>query len=158
MQRLLNALTHKRTMTVFGLLVVAVILFGGALWFDIPLGWPGAAFAALVLIVLVVWLWRRLAARRANSKLGEMLEQQAQADKAAAVQQPAKQAELDVLRTRLVDAVRTIKTSKIGQISGGSALYELPWYIVIGNPAAGKSSAVLNSGLQFPFADKNDAV
>ncbi|MGN6805337.1 MAG: type VI secretion system membrane subunit TssM [Trinickia sp.] len=158
MQRLLNALTHKRTMTVFGLLVVAVILFGGALWFDIPLVWPGAAFAALVLIVLVVWLWRRLAARRANSKLGEMLEQQAQADKAAAVQQPAKQAELDVLRTRLVDAVRTIKTSKIGQISGGSALYELPWYIVIGNPAAGKSSAVLNSGLQFPFADKNDAV
>ncbi|HEY4801799.1 MAG TPA: type VI secretion system membrane subunit TssM, partial [Paraburkholderia sp.] len=55
-------------------------------------------------------------------------------------------------------AVKTIKTSKIGQLSGGSALYELPWYIVIGNPAAGKSSAVLNSGLQFPFADKHDAV
>jgi len=29
---------------------------------------------------------------------------------------------------------------------------------VIGNPAAGKSSSVLNSGLQFPFADKNSAV
>ncbi len=88
-----------------------------------------------------------------------MLEQQAETGKmSAAVAEPAKRAELDVLRTRLADTVKTIKTSKIGQVSGGSALYELPWYIVIGNPAAGKSSAVINSGLQFPFADKNSAV
>jgi len=33
-------------------------------------------------------------------------------------------------------------------------LYEMPWYIVIGNPAAGKSTAILNSGLNFPFSDK----
>lgn len=157
MQRFLNALTHKRTMTVIGLIVIAAFLFGSALWFEISLDWPAAAFGAILALVFVVWLWRRIAARRANRKLGDMLEQQASADKAAQ-QQPAKRAELDGLRTRLVEAVRTIKTSKIGQISGGSALYELPWYIVIGNPAAGKSSAVLNSGLQFPFADKNDAV
>ncbi|GLU30645.1 type VI secretion system membrane subunit TssM [Trinickia caryophylli] len=158
MQRFLNALTHKITMTVFGLVVIAAILFGGALWLEIDLEWPALVFGALLALVFIVWLWRRIAARRANRKLGEMIEQQAEAAKTAAPQQPGKGAELDVLRTRLVDAVRTIKTSKIGQISGGSALYELPWYIVIGNPAAGKSSAVLNSGLQFPFADKHDAV
>ncbi|PBV22757.1 type VI secretion protein IcmF/TssM N-terminal domain-containing protein, partial [Pseudomonas aeruginosa] len=32
-------------------------------------------------------------------------------------------------------------------------LYELPWYMVIGNPAAGKSSAIYNSGLKFPFEE-----
>jgi type VI secretion system protein ImpL len=157
MQRFLNALTSKRTMTVAGVVVIAAILFGAALWFDLPLAWPAAAVAALIALLLLVWLWRRLAARRASAKLGEVLEQQAETGK---MPQPggAKQADLDVLRTRLADAVRTIKTSKIGQASGGAALYELPWYIVIGNPAAGKSSAVLNSGLQFPFAEKSDAI
>ncbi|RKP50969.1 type VI secretion system membrane subunit TssM [Trinickia fusca] len=159
MQRFLHALTNKRTMAFIGVLVIAVILFGCAAYFDIAPIWPALALGAILVLMLLTWLWRRLAARRANRKLGEMLEQQAETGKATtAAAPPGKSAELEALRTRLADAVRTIKTSKIGQISGGSALYELPWYIVIGNPAAGKSSAVLNSGLQFPFAEKNDAV
>lgn len=32
-------------------------------------------------------------------------------------------------------------------------LYELPWYLMIGNPGAGKSTAVLNSGLRFPLPE-----
>jgi len=157
MQRFLNALTGNRTMTIVGVVVIAATLFGGALWFDLPLLWPSLALAALLALLLIVWLWRRVAARRASRNLGDMLEQQAETGKAP---QPsgAKEADLEALRTRLIEAVRTIKTSKIGQASGGSALYELPWYIVIGNPAAGKSSAVLNSGLQFPFAEKSGAI
>jgi type VI secretion system protein ImpL len=157
MQRFLNALTSKRAMTVFGVVVVAAVLFGVALWFDFPLLWPTVALGVLLALILIAWLWQRIAARRAAAKLGSMLEQQAETGKAPAPN-GAKQADLDVLRTRLAEAVRTIKTSKIGQASGGAALYELPWYIVIGNPAAGKSSAVLNSGLQFPFAEKNGPV
>lgn len=57
------------------------------------------------------------------------------------------------MRQRMLEAINTIKTSKLGQKSGTAALYELPWYMVIGNPAAGKSTAIANSGLQFPFAD-----
>ena len=53
----------------------------------------------------------------------------------------------------MLAAIETIKTSKLGLKSGAAALYELPWYMIIGNPAAGKSSAILHSGLQFPFAD-----
>lgn len=30
-------------------------------------------------------------------------------------------------------------------------LYELPWYIVIGPPGAGKTTALVNSGLRFPW-------
>ncbi|GAB6852134.1 type VI secretion system membrane subunit TssM [Paraburkholderia sp. A1RI_3L] len=159
MQRFLTVLTSKRTLTIVGFIALAAVLFVGASLLDLPPLWPALVLGALVALWLVVWLVRRLRARRANRKLGEMLEQQAETDKAAAAAAPpARQAELDTLRARLIDAVKTIKTSKIGQVSGGSALYELPWYIVIGNPAAGKSSAVLNSGLQFPFADKNNAV
>ncbi|ALL69584.1 IcmF-related protein (plasmid) [Paraburkholderia caribensis MBA4] len=158
MQRFLNGLTSRRTLTVIGVLALAAVLFAGADFFQIDPVWPAIAVGALIALLLVTWLVKRIRIRRANSKLGEMLEQQAQVGSEATAAAPARGADLDVLRTRLVDAVKTIKTSKIGQTSGGSALYELPWYIVIGNPAAGKSSAVLNSGLQFPFADKNDAV
>jgi type VI secretion system protein ImpL len=52
----------------------------------------------------------------------------------------------------MLEAIGTIKTSKLGLNSGAAALYELPWYMIIGNPAAGKSSAVGCSGLQFPIA------
>jgi Uncharacterized protein conserved in bacteria len=159
MRRILNVLTHTRTLSIIGLLALAAVLFIGADTLQIDPMWPAIVLGAVIALWLLVWVVRRLRARRANNKLGEMLEQQAEKQtETGPAPTPARQAELDVLRTRLVDAVKTIKTSKIGQMSGGSALYELPWYIVIGNPAAGKSSAVLNSGLQFPFADKNNAV
>lgn len=32
-------------------------------------------------------------------------------------------------------------------------VYELPWYMVIGSPAAGKTTLILNSGLDFPDAE-----
>jgi type VI secretion system protein ImpL len=158
MRRILNVLTHPRTLSIIGLLALAAVLFIGADTLQIDPMWPAIVLGAVIALWLLVWVVRRLRARRANDKLGEMLEQQAEKQESGPAPTPARQAELDVLRTRLVDAVKTIKTSKIGQMSGGSALYEMPWYIVIGNPAAGKSSAVLNSGLQFPFADKNNAV
>lgn len=162
MQRFLNVLTHRRTLSLIGFIALAAALFIAADTLQIALVWVALVLGVLLALWLLVWIVRRIRVRRANGKLGEMLEQQAQVEtpnaNAAAVAARGTQAELDALRTRLVDTVKTIKTSKIGQLSGGSALYELPWYIVIGNPAAGKSSAVLNSGLQFPFADKKDAI
>ncbi|MBS2128095.1 type VI secretion system membrane subunit TssM [Burkholderia thailandensis] len=159
MQRFLNVLTHPRTLTIVGFAALAAVLFIAADALQIGFVWAAGALAVALALWLATKLWHRSRVRRANRQLGDMLEQQAETGKvSAAVAEPAKRADLDVLRTRLADSVKTIKTSKIGQVSGGSALYELPWYIVIGNPAAGKSSAVINSGLQFPFADKNSAV
>ncbi len=61
---------------------------------------------------------------------------------------------LDALRARLRDAVRLVETSRLGQRTGRAALYELPWALLIGSPASGKSAAVARSGLAFPFADR----
>ena len=33
-------------------------------------------------------------------------------------------------------------------------LYEQPWYAIIGPPGAGKTTALLNSGLRFPLAEQ----
>jgi hypothetical protein len=39
-------------------------------------------------------------------------------------------------------------------VSGGSYLYELPWYVFVGAPGSGKTTALVNSGLSFPLAEK----
>ncbi|MBR1155206.1 type VI secretion system membrane subunit TssM [Bradyrhizobium sp. JYMT SZCCT0428] len=54
-----------------------------------------------------------------------------------------------VLKERMADALKTLKTA-----SGGSSgyLYDLPWYIIIGPPGAGKTTALVNSGLKFPLS------
>ena len=36
-------------------------------------------------------------------------------------------------------------------VEGKRHLYELPWYMIVGSPGAGKTTALLNSGLQFPL-------
>jgi type VI secretion system protein ImpL len=55
----------------------------------------------------------------------------------------------DVLKDRMKDALATLKTA-----SGGKSdfLYDLPWYVLIGPPGSGKTTALVNSGLKFPLS------
>lgn len=62
---------------------------------------------------------------------------------------------IQFLKQQMNDSIRTLRKSRLGDKRGHAALYELPWYMMIGNPAAGKSSAIQNSGLRFPFAENN---
>ena len=54
---------------------------------------------------------------------------------------------LQVLRSRHVGA-----KSPFGWLRRRPYVYELPWYIIIGAPGAGKTTTIVNSGLEFPFA------
>src|SRR5262249_54515830 len=55
----------------------------------------------------------------------------------------------DVLKDRMKDALVTLKAA-----SGGRSdfLYDLPWYVLIGPPGSGKTTALVNSGLKFPLS------
>ena len=53
-----------------------------------------------------------------------------------------------ILKQKMEDALLTLRNSK----TGGVALYDLPWYLIIGPPGAGKTTALVNSGLRFPLA------
>ena len=156
MNRLWIFLLDSRTLTVLGLAALAAFLFVGASTLELALVYVGIAIAAALLIWLIVWIVRRVRARRAGREFGQAIEQDAiKAPKEAPTQSKA---EVEAVRARLLAAVKTIKTSKLGETTGAAALYELPWYIVIGNPAAGKSTAIVKSGLTFPFADSSGSV
>jgi type VI secretion system protein ImpL len=157
MQRLWQFLLDARTLTVIGLLALAAFLLVGADTLRVGVTWSLAVLAALLMLAGVVWGVRHYRARRAGGSLQRAMDAEAERAIQSAPTKEAR-AEMSAVRDRMNAAVKTIKTSKLGLTSGASALYELPWYAVIGNPAAGKSSAIVRSGLNFPFADKTDPV
>jgi type VI secretion system protein ImpL len=46
------------------------------------------------------------------------------------------------------------KRALLGALIGRPFVYQLPWYVIIGAPGAGKTTALVNSGLEFPLAAK----
>lgn len=150
MKRFFRLLLDVRVLGVLGLAALATFLFLGADALQLGLTWAAVALGAALLVALVVWGVRRWLAHRAAARLEQDLDGNlAQAARAADAKDRSQAA---ALQERLQEAIRTIKTSKLGERTGRAALYELPWYMVIGNPAAGKSTAIVQSGLKFPFA------
>lgn len=105
-----------------------------------PLPWR----LALLALVGVIWgsaaLLRFLAARRAASRLANALA----AESAKGGDEGA------LLAGRMKEAVAKLKADSG---SRRNYLYTRPWYVIIGAPGSGKTTALLNSGLRFPFSD-----
>ncbi len=156
MNRFWTFLMDVRVMSVLGLAALAAFLFLGADTLQIALVYAAMALGLVLGIWLVVWIVRKLLARRAARRIEQAIDEQGEQARRTAA--PKDKADVDAIYARMREAVKTIKTSRLGQTTGSAALYELPWYIVIGNPAAGKSTAVVKSGLKFPFADKAGSV
>ena len=146
MARLWQILTDRRVVAVFGIGVIAalVLLFTDSP--DAALIWAVLLGLLLLCACGVVWLVRARLRKRAAARLSDAILTGMEGDG------PAQATRNDaVLRKGMLEAINTIKTSKLGLARGAAALYELPWYMIIGNPAAGKSSAIKHSGLVFPI-------
>lgn len=66
---------------------------------------------------------------------------------------PQDRAEVSLLRECLLLSIERLCGDK-GRRQRRSALYELPWYLVIGPPAAGKTTLLGQSGLSFPYVER----
>lgn len=103
----------------------------------------------LVLLVVSTWalieLWLYLLTRRRNR---QMINQLA----AGGEDQALSRQEAELLQSRFSDALETLKRTKLGGQQGARLLYQLPWYMFIGAPGSGKTTALINSGLRFPLA------
>lgn len=115
--------------------------------------WIPVLVTVLVVLMLVgIVLYRRFRAARAARALEKAIAQQAQEQALAA--KPERRAEILELHKQIQSGISALKTSKLGGGKRGSnALYELPWYAIVGPPGAGKTTALRHSGLVFPYLD-----
>ncbi len=142
--------------SITGLICVSVLIwFVGpmiAIAGEVPLASPMIRLLA-ILVVVVLWglnnLRIQLQVNKANNELvAGFDEPQNQLDPS----QAQSSEEVAQLKARFDDALQVMK--KTSGKKGAGGIYELPWYIIIGPPGSGKTTALLNSGLEFPLADR----
>jgi type VI secretion system protein ImpL len=151
-QRLLRALKSAYFSILFFTLVLSVCLWFFGSWIGTDIWRPfDSARSRLItigifwgiglsLLILVFWL-----RRRRDRKLTEEIVDSVDSD----TEDEIVKAELEDVRDKLRQAMKQLRKSKLGR----KHLYQLPWYVIIGPPGAGKTTAIVNSGLQFPLAD-----
>lgn len=108
------------------------------------------SMAGILLVFLAVWLVRKWLTKRRGDRLKQDLDSQAGQDQ-------SRQMEIEELRDKMNKAIASLKSSELGtQHRGNAALYALPWFMIIGPSAAGKTTLLRNSGLSFPYASGDD--
>jgi type VI secretion system protein ImpL len=136
-------LTSRWTLSFVGAALICALV-----WFLGPLvgfldSWivRGVVIAAIVLVWLVTNLLLDRKRKNADKALAEGVAAITPADTARAE-------EVAGMRDKLTTALSLLRKA-----SGTRGyLYEQPWYVIIGPPGAGKTTALLNAGLTFPLA------
>ena len=173
MKKILSILFHPVLLLIVGLLLVA-----GVIWVigplvsvahTYPLESESARYIAIGCVVLLVILrrlfiaWR---ARRTQAVLSDGLAFAHARQPEPAAPPSAGEAEVATLRERFDEALAVLREARVtaagknpgwrdwASLSSRQYLYQLPWYMFIGAPGSGKTTALIHSGLHFPLADK----
>lgn len=136
----------------FGALVFVVVLamlwLGG--WFlGISLLAKVALTLVLVALVLLVVVFVYVLRLSRAQHIERGLLEQGKADLVGA--KPEQREQIVALQSQVERAIAALKQSRLGKGGGRAALYALPWYVIVGPPGSGKTTAIRHSGLGFPL-------
>lgn len=167
MKKVFKFLLNRWTLTSLGLIAVSLLI-----WFAGPLIALAdyrpleSSTTRTILIVLIIsfyigkLIWGVIKAKNLNTRLMEALLRQTPSQ--PSVNEGPGSEEVALLRKRFEEAIAVLKQTKLKNDSHRSLfsilnrqyVYELPWYIFIGAPGSGKTTALVNSGLHFPLAER----
>ncbi|WP_380180323.1 type VI secretion system membrane subunit TssM [Kalamiella sp. sgz302252] len=117
-------------------------------------------------LLWLAWATGKLLVRLYNAWLNRKLVSNLDVrQRAVAQENKESDEEARVLRERFDEAMTLLKKARFGETRAGvksfwrgrfsrQYLYQLPWYVIIGAPGAGKTTALINSGLHFPLAER----
>jgi type VI secretion system protein ImpL len=132
-------------LSVFAALVLAAVVWlGGPLvYFGETQPFDGVLSRLLIIVIIFAIVtatiaWRIVTRRRATAAIEK-----------AMTEAPPQESDAPILKQRMDEALATLRRTGT---SSARTLYDLPWYLIIGPPGAGKTTALVNSGLKFPLA------
>jgi type VI secretion system protein ImpL len=168
-----SAVNKPRVVSLLGVLALSFVLWfeGPLLAFNAraPLGSPASRWAVIAFLFAcwaIYWGTRALKARLASSNFVRSLVADAvsPSHREPSDAQKAADADLVILRTRFEEALNTLRSTATGRdksrgwrswlTARRQTIYDLPWYMFVGAPGAGKTTALVHSGLRFPLADR----
>jgi type VI secretion system protein ImpL len=155
---LASLLTLRSLLILLGLMAFAIVIWLAGPLISIadyaPLEGVSSRVAligGIFVILIVVTLVRHWIAWRANRR---MIASLLESDALSAITDNRSSDESDLIHERFDAAMRALRET-IDSGGGKQAhLTELPWYIIIGPPGAGKTTILKNAGLEFPLAER----
>ncbi len=130
------------------LIVLGFLAYSAVVWFAGPLigfgesrpfdpVWVRVLMISILALILIVWGVVKLLLRRRGQRALEK----------ALVVDIAPTGDGKELASRMQAALGTLKKSG----NSKTYLYDMPWYIIIGPPGSGKTTALVNSEIKFPL-------
>jgi type VI secretion system protein ImpL len=132
--------------------LLAVLIVAFAWVARLVFGWIPEWLAVVLTLVGILLIIGRLVGSKLRARLrARALERDLlkQAEQQALNARPDRRAEIADLQSQMQRGLQAMRQSP----GGSAALYTLPWYMIIGPPGAGKTTALRQSGLAFPFTD-----
>jgi len=145
MQAVLRFLGSRWVLSFVGVAILALLVWFFGPLFEFLEGW--VARLAIVLALLVIWAITNLILDLLRRQREQKLEKGVTETVAESADDGAREEAL-ALGERMTKALALLKKAR----GTRGYLYEQPWYVIIGPPGAGKTTALLNSGLKFPLA------
>jgi type VI secretion system protein ImpL len=152
---ILRFLISRRLWTFIGLaLLCALIWFFGPL-VEVAGNAPLATELVrgiVIAVILVLWLFSLLLAQLRAAKRNQMFVTELAAPEVKAPLRPG-EGNVAEINTKFQQILQSMKRSKLG---GKKFLRDMPWYVIIGPPGTGKTTALRQSGLHFPIDLSDD--
>ena len=146
----IKLLISRLGINILGFIAVCTLVWFIGYVFDFSVKLRLLIIGIIIILFVSAALTRIFWVKHRGTKLQKQLQKQGESF-------AGRQLEVELLKEKLTEAIASLKASELGvKYRGNAALYALPWYMIIGPSACGKSTLLRNSGLHFPFSSSAD--